>query len=527
MADIVERSNPNNTSTASGTDVSEVQIATGAANGDVIKISADVVHSKILTSENYECKTFTVQSVDDHVYTIKSYPSIPSGQDAINYTYSNRFYDFPENGTYNLTFKNLKYQKSTTNTLDAYGAFMIFRPCEECIINLDNVTIEEFKTSKDAGVLGVNCDITINAKNNVTFNDNQAQNGGVIYLKITRSLTLNGKTFSFNNNSATSSGGAIYADVITFSGDGSSAIFTDNKATSYGNDLYLNGTSGTVLSFTDNGTYSFDGGIYLNNANAQTVINQAQVTIAGRENDTTNIYQLQTVNISNGGKLTANLDYIDKIENTTITLNGTESQVELYNALLNQVASIKSDTGAGTFDLEYSAANGAVQNESLVISSGRIDVKGYMEGGITVDANGVFSPGNSVGEAKFGGGYELYDGAKLLIEMDETGVDSLIASSFNETNGIIELAIDGIPFGSQYDVITATDGFSDSQDEAYWLGKFGTLPDYMTLSVVDGVYGANSQTVRLSIDRNAVPEPSTWALLLLGAAGLMYVRKRK
>ena len=44
---------------------------------------------------------------------------------------------------------------------------------------------------------------------------------------------------------------------------------------------------------------------------------------------------------------------------------------------------------------------------------------------------------------------------------------------------------------------------------------------YITLALV-----GNNNIIRLSIDRNAVPEPSTWALLVLGAAGLAYMRKR-
>ncbi|MBR5161634.1 MAG: PEP-CTERM sorting domain-containing protein [Thermoguttaceae bacterium] len=30
----------------------------------------------------------------------------------------------------------------------------------------------------------------------------------------------------------------------------------------------------------------------------------------------------------------------------------------------------------------------------------------------------------------------------------------------------------------------------------------------------------------MNIDRNAVPEPSTWGLMILGAAGLLYWRKK-
>ena len=183
-------------------------------------------------------------------------------------------------------------------------------------------------------------------------------------------------------------------------------------------------------------------------------------------------------------------------------------------------------TGDGTLQL-YSEAQGLIGINSLTVSSGQVDLKGYMTGGITVDAGGVFSPGNSVGEATFGGGYILKEGATLLIEQDATGIDKLNVGSFtfqeDSISKNIELDITGIPFGSKYDIITSSTDFTgDLLTDEYWLKHFkDELPDYMTLAVV------NNNTVRLYIDRNAVPEPSTWALLILGAAGLLYWRKRK
>ncbi len=183
-------------------------------------------------------------------------------------------------------------------------------------------------------------------------------------------------------------------------------------------------------------------------------------------------------------------------------------------------------TGEGTLQL-YSEAQGLIDISSLTVSSGQLDLKGYMTGGITVDAGGVFSPGNSVGEATFGGGYILYDGATLLIEQDATGIDKLNVGSFtfqeSSISKNIELDITGIPFGSKYDIITSSTDFTgDLLTDEYWLKHFkDELPDYMTLAVV------NNNTVRLYIDRNQVPEPSTWALLILGAAGMLYWRKRK
>ncbi len=192
-------------------------------------------------------------------------------------------------------------------------------------------------------------------------------------------------------------------------------------------------------------------------------------------------------------------------------------------------APVVEKTGLDTLQLCFDAEN-AVSINSLIVSSGRVDLKGYMQGGITVDANGIFSPGNSVGEAKFGGGYELKEGATLLIEQDETGIDTLTASSFGfgeSSGGSIEFDFTSFAPSKEYDFIILTDGFGEGQDvPGYWESLYsGNLPEYYTTSVFTNAAGYG--IVRLSSpSANEVPEPSTWALLLLGAAGLLYVRKR-
>ena len=177
--------------------------------------------------------------------------------------------------------------------------------------------------------------IKITNAEDVSFTDNTGTRlGGAIYAT---SLEISGKNITFSGNKAAASGqtngqgGAIYCTgSVTFSGANAVAEFSGNSATAAnaGNDLYLSGTGG--LTFQNNGTYSFDGGIYMNNTNKPaTVINQAQVTIAGRANDSTNKYQFFNVNISNGGSLTANLDYIDSLTGTfNVGLDGSAGTLE-------------------------------------------------------------------------------------------------------------------------------------------------------------------------------------------------------
>ena len=275
----------------------------------------------------------------------------------------------------------------------------------------------------------------------------------------------------------------------------------------------------------------------MNNTNKPaTVINQAQVTIAGRANDSTNKYHVHNVNISTGGKLTANLDYIDSLTGTfnvgtadsagTLELNVSED-VKKLNADSFKV--VRTDlgevikTGDGTLQL-CNEAQDLIDINGLVVSYGRMDILGYMTGGITIQPDSVFSPGNSVGDARFGGGYELKEGATLLIEQDASGIDTLTATSFDiDSNSIIDFAADSLQPGASYPIIfnTSADGFQgDLATDGFWNGLLTPGSDYYwNLSVVGG------NTVYASVDSNAVPEPSTWALLALGVV-VLFLRKR-
>ena len=180
-------------------------------------------------------------------------------------------------------------------------------------------------------------------------------------------------------------------------------------------------------------------------------------------------------------------------------------------------------------DLHFTADN-------FVVVSGRLDLEGYMLGNIEVDANTVFSPGNSIGEATFGGGLILKDGATLLLEVGKDGQGDILTDVLNvtgnttfEDGSIIEIVLDSsyanaFEDGDQVDIQLPT-GIKGSDGNAL------NLDNLVFQSSMFDLVGYNAGTGYLSVVYSApatgVPEPSTWALLLLGAAGLLYVRKRK
>ncbi len=193
----------------------------------------------------------------------------------------------------------------------------------------------------------------------------------------------------------------------------------------------------------------------------------------------------------------------------------------------------------------YADADNKVTARSLTVSSGELDFKGYFEGSIEVFNGSIFSPGNSVGTADITGnitfksdtadsnGVALFefgayaDGADVnhdLFVMENGGI-------FTADNGVIllDFANNDENLWATKDnkyLLVSNGGFTDGDDYSSWLA---TTPDYSSLfKLTGGADGLYLVGIKAAPEPGSgVPEPSTWALLALGAAGLLFWRKKK
>ncbi len=243
-----------------------------------------------------------------------------------------------------------------------------------------------------------------------------------------------------------------------------------------------------------------------------------------------------TLNNLSGGSIGEN----DQVVPATLTVNG---DLTLNNdANSTYIGSITADTitinSINNAALKlYSDANNKVSADSLTISSGELDFKGYFEGSIDIINGAVFSPGNSVGESSFGGGFILRDGATLLLEVGKDG--DIVSDVLNvagvttfEDGSIIKIALD-----SSYENAFEDGDVANIQLPSGILGNNGNeldegLVNLVFQSSMFDLVGYNAGTGVLSVvysapaDVASVPEPSTWALLVLGVF-VLFLRKRK
>ena len=218
------------------------------------------------------------------------------------------------------------------------------------------------------------------------------------------------------------------------------------------------------------------------------------------------------------------------------------------NAVMTKfVGSIKAQsilkTGYGTLKI-YADEENKVVADTFTVSDSELDLKGYYEGDLEVINGAFFSPGNSVGEANIAGNIAfITDTADsngfAYFEFDNfTGADEnhdvLVLGTgnlFTATDGVVllDFANDDAADWASADVdylLVANGAFEDGKDYTSWLSP--TLTDMFGLEGrTDGLYLIGLGAGPGPEPGSGVPEPSTWALLILGVAGLMYWRKRK
>ena len=230
--------------------------------------------------------------------------------------------------------------------------------------------------------------------------------------------------------------------------------------------------------------------------------------------------------------------------NGTLEYNVADGQTKLTITSDNAISSTGTikKTGDGTLQILTEAAN-MVEASSWVVSSGRMDMKEFFKGSLTIGeqldsgdyTTATFSPGNSVGDLTITGDFTLSPGSTLLMEIGGTDAelnDQLIVNGdFSIANdAIIEIILAGNSNFTSGDNFTAQiiantlNGSDPADGDVTSLFKDYLVPGwpFYDLSVTKE---GNVYSIHGTYDPNAVPEPSTWALLVLSVVTL-FLRKR-
>ncbi|MBR6436313.1 MAG: hypothetical protein IKS45_07385, partial [Thermoguttaceae bacterium] len=384
-AEIVERYNAAGELTASGTDVAAVQTASGAAEGDVIKLSETATHNDGIEQTILK---FTIQS------------ATPGVQQTIKARSNGRLYNIANNAkTYNLSFKDIKYQGSADAVSGAIGLFFHTSPACTLDIKTDNVSFTGFKNAGyHGGVFGIDGSgiLKITATNGLVFDSNRSNKttGGAIHVNSGK-LTITADTLTFNKNYATTKGGAIYKGSGDISITGNSIAFTENGAVNYGAGICNDGAGATItgstILFDKNYTTANDGGaIYTktnltingSDANAVTTINANYAPYKGGaiRCDGTLTLKTGTFNITNNYNTTASdkYSYGGAIHATSIntdakTINFDSNKSTYYGGGLSvNSGTIKADTIIFNKNTSDNRGGGIFTNGSLTITGNTI-----------------------------------------------------------------------------------------------------------------------------------------------------------
>jgi len=178
--------------------------------------------------------------------------------------------------------------------------------------------------------------------------------------------------------------------------------------------------------------------------------------------------------------------------------------------------------GAGT--MVISGEN--THQTPIQAAEGRLDFSGTLTSDLAIADGALFSPGDGIGTLTVNGTFSADDGARLVFEIGEETSDRLVLGNGSTLDiaddAILELLFTDADPSKTYTLIEAKDGFGELLNAEFWSGLLSEeSAENWHLAVVDNTLQL------LAGASDAVPEPSTWALLLLGSFGLLYCRKKK
>ena len=357
---------------------------------------------------------------------------------------------------------------------------------------------------------------------------------------ISGNITIMGDTIIGIDNSRTFSG-----TIESGAASGEEVILAINHTNNGGSGTFSNsisdGDTGSKLGITINkAAHTFSGA--LSYTGPTTINSGATLTLSGKD---------ANLAASRAATVDGTLNFADysgdspmqfnNLTGANGTINGGNNDLVLYNdeTTLYQgkinVGGTVTKKGAGNLKL-LGANNGDMVAGTFNVEAGRVDAKEFWTGNINVKNNAILSPGNSIGTLNVNGSVSAVDGT-VLFEFDsyESGSYDVLNilgdnNSFTAGESMIELSFlnhDAEAWSNSKGsyLLVSDDGFSEGNYTSWLLSDYGGLFGLEGRS--NGLYLIAGQIPPGPGPEpgSGVPEPSTWALLILGAFGLALSRR--